>query len=319
VELTQKLFRQRLELLHEILHVPERLQRLQTTLHEKGVECAFIVPLLEIILEFDAVADVEYERPSETKHGQRFDFLVGGELLIETKALNTELDDHIKQLERYLTGNDAIKYGILTNGVDYEVWMKKSFVEQTAKVEIPHAPSVVKVLEYSLAEDSVDTFLRDISVFAKPVYAKTFVAMASVAAYYATGGRGRPPNVHEDKNTDAAIKERIRAAVSVEKGVYYNDVTGGKLAVGQRLGYRDECVEIVVEVTNTGSVVMKKSCANILDVAQAYRSGWGPMVGLMEKWMKEDLEFRDPLEIIRLAKNSQRLHNKSQYQFKPMK
>jgi hypothetical protein len=105
----------------------------------------------------------------------------------------------------------------------------------------------------------------------------------------------------------------------VQKGVYYDDVMSGKLSAGDKLRYKSDCVEITVEVTDTGTVILKKDAANVLDMVQAIKEGWVGMITLIaEKWSKQDTEFQDPHEIVKLALNKQRLFGKDQYVFEPL-
>ena len=54
-------------------------------------------------------------------------------------------------------------------------------------------------------------------------------------------------------------------------------------------------------------------------MVQAIKDGWAAMITLIaEKWCKQDTEFQDPHEIIRLALNKQRLYGKEQYVFEPV-
>ena len=50
-------------------------------------------------------------------------------------------------------------------------------------------------------------------------------------------------------------------------------------------------------------------------------AGWGSMISLiMEKWGETDTEFQDPIDIIKLALNKQKLHHQDEHRkaFKPL-
>lgn len=224
MELTQKTFSDRLELLrHLATEKPEDLEARKASLHEKGVECAVIVPLLEVILDFDALSDVTYEQSSVSHHGQRFDFLIDGKLLVEAKDLGANLDEHFKQVTTYIQKNTDINYGILTNGIEFQIWVERSFIEAVGNTQLPHTAKVAKVFELSLQNDSVQFILDVFSLLAKGIYEQTFGTVANVAAYYASGSRGRPPVLHNDKTIDEELRNRIRDAVVIQKGVFYED------------------------------------------------------------------------------------------------
>lgn len=325
LELTEKSFVTRLEALQALAKAdaksqPEealRFQQVISRLHEKGVECAIVVPLLEIVLDFDAM-DIGYEQESTSKHGQRFDFLLEGKFLVECKALGANLDEHRKQISRYIQGNNEINYGLLTNGIDYQFWIQKTYLEKVAGSDLRHTDAVACILELSLQRDNSQFLLDAIRIFSKKSYVQTFEAIASVAGYYAAGSRGKPRNVHEDRKINEELRERIRSAVVVTKGVFYDDVVNGKLAAGTLLRFADDCVSITVEVTETGTVILRKGGANVLNMVLAMKEGWEAMIPLaMGKWLEADTEFQDPLELIKIALNRQRLTNKERYIFRP--
>ena len=317
MELTQKTFMERLERLQFVVREkPEELEQLRDSLHEKGVECAIIVPLLETVLDFNAVTDVSYEQSSPKHHRQRFDFLVDGHLLIEAKELGANLDDHYKQVSEYIFKNNAIDFGILTNGIEYQVWVQREFIERVTGTKLPHTDRVTKVFELSLLTDPVQFLLDAFSLFAKSSYESSFKTIAAVTGYYASGSRGRPPVLHTDKAVDEELRSRIREASVIQKGVYFDDVESGKLSAGDKLRFRNECVEITVEVTATGTVILKKDGANVIDMMVAIRKGWSPIIPLIaEKWSKADTEFQDTLQIIKLGLNKQKLYGQDKYAF----
>ena len=80
----QKIFQQRL---NKILDDQDKDSPVYSgKLREKGVEYSIILPLLETILNFDPIDDIEYECNSNQVHGQRFDFLLDGCFVVESKS-----------------------------------------------------------------------------------------------------------------------------------------------------------------------------------------------------------------------------------------
>jgi len=324
MELTQKSFKERIkELRHFASEDQEKFETLRDALHEKGVECAILIPLIETIMEFDTLNDVKYEQSSDREYHQRFDFLLDNRFLIEAKALGTNLDDHYSQIKKYIIGNDNINYGLLTNGVDFQIWIQKSYIEEIIKNKLEHTKNVVKVLEVSLTDsfgfDSVELIVDTLSLFKKSTYTISFESIASIAGYYASGSRGKPKILHENKEIDRFLKDKIKELVSIQKGIYYEDIMNKRISPGDKLQFKNDCVEITVEVTETGTVILKKNSANVKDQIKALEDGWGKLISLItEKWSKDDTEFTDPIEIIKLALDVQRLHGKEKYHFKSL-
>lgn len=317
MELTQKTVKDRLICLRQLIEeTPEKFEILKGALHEKGVECAIIIPLIETVLEFDTLYDVKYEHSSEKEYHQRFDFLLCDKFLIEAKPLDTNLDGHYKQIGKYLSKNENINYGLLTNGIVFQVWVQKAYIESVSKNKLDHSQSVIKVLEVSLSEDTVDLVLDTLTLFKKSIYENSFESIASIAGYYASGSKGKPRILHDKKETDKEIKDKIKDLVSIQKGVYYDDVKNKEISPGDKLQFKNDFVEITVEVTKTGTVILKKYSANIVDLIKAQEAGWKKLIYLItERWSKEDTEFIDPIEIIKLALDTQRLHGKEKYKF----
>lgn len=317
MELTQKTFTERLDHLRDlVINDQEKFEKLRGSLHEKGVECAIIIPLIETVLEFDGLNDVKYEQSSEREYHQRFDFLIESKFLIEAKALGTNLDEHYKQIARYITKNENINYGLLTNGVDFQIWVQKSFIEKFTNTELIHTHPVEKVLEVSLSTDTSKLVLDTLSLFKKSTYENSFESIASIAGYYASGSRGRAKLLHNVKDTDRFLKDRIKDLVSIQKGVYYDDIINKRISPGDKLQFKNDFVEITVEVTKTGTVILRKNSANVINQITAMEAGWGKLISLiMDKWSKGDTEFTDTIEIIKLALNTQRLHGKEKYTF----
>jgi hypothetical protein len=316
MELTQKNLGKRLETLQIYLKDPLKFSILSERLHEKGVECSIIVPIVEVVLDFDALEHVDYEKFSVTKYGQRFDFVLDGCFLIEAKPLDANLHDHYEQIDRYLKGNEEILYGILTNGVVYQVWIKKGLLEESGKCSLSHTRDVVKVLEMSLREDSPQKILEVLSLFKRDNYRNSFAQIAAIARKYVLGGSGRIPIVGDDRILGEELRARIKSAVIIEKGVYYDDVVNGRMSIGDRLCYKNHCVEIVVEVTETGGVWLRKGDANVTNLKAAMDEDWAPILKMIqETWSKDDTPYLDPLEIIKKARGKDKLYHKEQYRF----
>lgn len=321
MELTQKSFSQRLTDLQNIVLNPEQKDflRYKKQLHEKGVECALLIPMLEVVMDFDTFSDVAYEQASKQKNSQRFDFLLQNKFLVEAKELNANLDAHYKQIQRYIFDNTDINYGMLTNGIDFQIWVQKSYIEKISNTTLPHTDNVTKVFDFSIREEKEGPkFVLDVlSIFRKEKFEETFRSIASVAGAYASSKRGKKTNLHDDIKIDKRLHNKIQEAISIKKGIYYEEIRNNNMSPGETLIFEDNCVKIAVEVTETGTVILEKGGANILDFNKALESGWAPMTTrIAEEWSKEPTEFQDPIEIIKLGKNIQKLHRKELYEFK---
>lgn len=157
--------------------------------------------------------------------------------------------------------------------------------------------------------------MAGLSLLTKDSYKESFDAIASIAA---KEGRGGPRVLLKKKDLNEKLLKRIKSLVGVTTGRYFDDLTAKKVSPGQRLCYEDRCVEITVEVTATGMVLLRKGAANVTNANVARDEGWGELVNLVAKgpWPPQDMEFQDPLEIIRQAKDKKKLHKQDTFKFK---
>ena len=325
MELTEAVFEQRIEELRKIYNSEDddKFKKLSSTLKEKGVECSIIVPIIEIFLNFNTFSgDVEYEASSKARNDQRLDFLIDEKFIIEVKKLGSNLDDHYKQIREYIKLNDDISYGILTNGVDYQIWIQKSFIERKTDKKVPQIKEeVIKVFELSLVDDSVQFFKDSLSIFKKKNYEKSFKKLASLVEIYTTteNRKGGTAKLHGDIGVNKELKDRIKKEVSPKIGIYYKDLETGKLKSGDKLVYQDDCVIIPVEITSKGNVKLRKGTANVTNFIKAQQNGWIDFITLIsDQWLKSDAEFNDPIEIIKVATGKQRL-KRNKYKFNKIK
>ena len=321
-ELTRQVFEARLEELRRLKTSDQQKDQdkfleLKEKLSEKGVECTIITPLIEMVLEFDPVLDVRYEEPSEIKHGQRFDFLLDDRFLIEVKRLGANLVDAYDQIGKYLGTNPKLEYGILANGIDYEVFLRKDFIEQHMNGKLKHIDKpVVKVLDLSLEDHKTQDLLTGLSVFKKDQYQERFKKLATIVARIVDGGSGALGYLHDDKEMDNLLKERIKSLVQVKRGIYWEDVDSGKRKEGDKLCFKNQCIEITVEITKRGTVILKENGANVTNFLLAKEQGWGAIITLLEQyWSKQETEFEDPLDIVRQARGMQKLQKQHLYPF----
>ncbi len=289
---------------------------LQSGLREKGVECAIIIPLLEIVLDFDPVSDVKYQQASNTRNDQRFDFLIGTNFLVEAKQLGSRLQNHYPQIENYVRYNPDICYGLLTNGINYELWLKRDLIQRATRFELfDYITPVVKVLKFSLKTDETEVVLKGLSAFKRDIYERSFAAIAAYAARFC--GRqmqaSPPPKLHNTNQLDQLLKDRIRDTVTINRGVYF----GTGVAPGTRLHYKDNGVEITAEVTATGTVILRKNGLNVYSLATAMNAGFREIVDLLGKSTRLDMEYKDPIDIIKAAKGVQKLFKRNLYRFDP--
>jgi len=311
-----KTFRQRLQKIIEDQASESPI--LPNKLKEKGVESALLLPLLEDILGFDPVDDIEYEVTSKDVYKQRFDFLIDKRFVVESKALNTNLDKKcINQIKEYIAKNSIINYGILTNGFQFVFLIQKSFIEKIANdgEEIKGArQSVYNVLNIQ-ADD--DFFYDIITLFSKPTYDETFKAIAKFAFRQLVIKRGPTSAIASDRNLDEYIKNLIDEKMDFKQGYYLSDIRSGNMQSGDKLKYEDKYIKIIVEVQPDGTIKLPKGNIEIKDFNGIMKSGeFLNLMDYIKEWYEQEQVFEDPRELFRAATG--KLKISKGYAFKPI-
>lgn len=290
-------YKERIEML--VKKEPEGL--LPGRLNEKGVECALLLPLLEEIMEFDPLLDIEYEFSSEQKNGQRFDFLLSGEFIVEAKSLNVDLGGKIdEQLILYIRTNDKVDFGFITNGWEYIFYLKKKYIERIDNEgqDIPEAlEPVYKVLSISITDQH---FIEIMKLFAKDAYRNTFKSFAKYLHGAFDSRIGKRAKIHDDKELDAYIKRIIDSNIETNKGYYFSDIVGKKITVGQKMSYKCREFEIHIEIQKDGRCKLPKDGIKILNMPKLMEERtYLEMLRLaVTEWNARETIFDSPYDIV---------------------
>jgi hypothetical protein len=311
--LNEASFFQRIDKIKELLSSEEHQDNIITSLQEKGVECAILTPLFEILLGFDALTDIKYEYTSTNKFN-RFDFLIDNRFIVEAKRLNSPLSSLHKQISDYIEYHDEIPYGMLSNGSEYAFFIQKSFIKEFLgpedKLKITFKKNVFHVFSLSIFDVK---FIEVIKLFSKDQYHQIFSNIARYALTRINNSRGT--KICDDKELNQYLQEKISEAMDICPGAYFKEIQDGKLKIGDSLVYEDECVKIPVLIENDGRVKLKKGTVIVKDFMKIIDNEFSPLIDLVKnEWKNEDVIFDDTSEIIKIATGRERLR-KGQYDF----
>jgi len=276
-------------------------------LNEKGVECSILIPLFETILGFDSLKDIEYEATSE-KWSDRFDFLIENRFVIEAKRLNTPFKSYIKkQIEEYIFHHNNIKYGILSNGREYAVFVKKSFIKEflnpEKKFQINMDKNVLHLLTLSINDDN---FFEAIKIFSKDTYHEMFSRLAKYAITQIN--KTRKTKIHDDKELNCLLQEKISKTIDVQHGQFLKEIQDGKINVDQQLTYNNGFLKITVIVQKDGRILLEKGQANVFDMKKAMESNFEPMIKLVtDDWKNKSILFTSIDELIKTATGKKKM------------
>lgn len=282
-------------------------------LKEKGVEYALILPILDNLLGFDPLEDIEYETSSTTMNNQRFDFLLDKCFVVECKSLENPLNnDNISQVYNYISKNKNINYGILTNGLRFEFFMQKNYIENIANNgdEIINFEKDVYNILKTKADD--DDFYDVIQLFSKQNYSATFEAIAKYVFKQLELTKGKDPVIVANKELNDNLKYKISKKLNINHGFYFKDIKKGNIEPGTELGYSDEYIGFKVIVQSDGTLLMPKGTMRI-DANKIIEDGvFYPVFENFKKWYyNEDRIFKGPKTIFREASGKSKIHNKN--------
>lgn len=287
-------------------------------LNEKGVECAIILPIVEILWGFDALKDVEYESSSKERNDQRFDLLIENRFLVESKKLGVDLEQMKKQVEGYIISNNNINYGVLTNGFEYIFFLQKSFIKgflgPEKEMGIPIGRDVIPVLTITI--DDHDNFIPIMKLFAKGLYDHQFRRIAEFVL--SVHNQGKVWQLTTDSKVNDVLKQKIKDELDIKKGVFLSDIQKGDRRIGDVLVFKTDDLSISISREPDGRVRLPKNGAVILNMNNVLNSDFRPMIELvMHDWSTHDTYFDDPYDIIRQALGKKKLHRKDKYSFLP--
>jgi hypothetical protein len=323
MELTEKNYKERLDYVIETNH--EKGNEIDSRMREKGVECSLIMPLVEVILNFDAVKDIEYEESSDIVR-QRFDFLLDKKLLIEAKRLSESVNDHLQQASDYIFKNDDIDYGILTNGWEYAVLLQRDYIqrianegkaiEQLKSKKVIHAFSIN--IDENISNDNEGTsedFIKTIKMFSKENYETTFRQLAKfiMRCYQVT--QGAAYTLHDNKKINLHLQQKVSNRHREQKGTFYRDIETGVFTEGEILFFEDDYISLEVKLDALGKVILepdKLIAKNLNEIVDSQHYNILPKIIYEERWNKEKRVFEDYKDIFRKITGRKRI-SESQY------
>ena len=325
MELTEKTFKERLKRLEECVNDQgEKLATLDKKWREKGVECAIIIPLIEIIMEFDFFNQVEFELSSTDFNNQRMDFVLDGKFIIEAKRLCEDIRSHIPQIDRYMK-SDSVKFAILTNGIQFMVFIKVDHISEIlyklgARENIKDCKNYlrergidgnyIKVLDINYIDIEIDYFLSIFSSFSPHLYKETFDKISRyILAYYSIYGK-KNLKLHTEIKIDKLLKKKIEESIPyISKGYYHNKEgfnVGDVLVFDE---YEDEGVKIFVRINKDWGVdVMLERCDYNPIKASRKAAKYRKVIDVFKGWVAQnDISYVNPAEIIKEIKGNTKI------------
>jgi hypothetical protein len=323
MELTEKELTARLNQIIGFQTNDEHWGTIKENLREKGVECAIIVPILDVLLNFNPLTDIEYEVTNPMVNGQRFDFVLIGKIVIEVKRIEEALPDHYQQITDYLVKSDK-ECGILTNGYEFWVILTENYIRRIAnegqKVENLGNKKAIRVMRFSidaLEKGNCEFFSKFIKYFSKEKIEDNLKKIAWYALSVLVGRRG--PYLDDDKEINKFIQDNIRENCTINKGSYFEEVKNGTYEIGQELYFEDTAVDLKIKVIvqEFGLIKLPKDGIVIGDFTKLQESKeYANLFTLLaEKWNLKEEIYSDYKEIFKKITGKNKIYEK--YHFSP--
>ncbi|ORJ55887.1 type I restriction enzyme HsdR N-terminal domain-containing protein [Geothermobacter hydrogeniphilus] len=307
MELTEQSFRDRLSYLSRAkIEKDEEWNDIVRRLKEKGVEYCIVLPLFEVVLGFDPLKDVKMEQGSDEYSNQRFDFVITPQennhysLIIEAKSLlETNLKKHEEQITKYMRDNQEYPWGILTNGFEWHFFLSKKYIEFKFNDDRPldnyKSNKIFNVLSLSLSDENFIEIMQgmrkgDLGTFWHNMAKYTYATIA--------GGRGKRPNIHNNRSINEYISEQIKEAVEIKTGEYWDLIQSGKMNKGDKVFCKNNFIDLTFELDSGGRLILKPKRANTHDFAEFIKH-CSNAVELLTAWQGSTNTFTDRSQVVK--------------------
>ncbi|MFX0199935.1 MAG: hypothetical protein ACFFCW_27750 [Candidatus Hodarchaeota archaeon] len=241
---------------------------------EAGLKSVFIVPLFERVLGYDPLIDMAFEFKLPATGGEYLDILLQDSLVIETKRFNLLSDDKQrkkahKEIRRYLSPDDSISFGILTDGVIWDFFMEKRFLERYGN-NTEKVPPIREDIPLCFSLNSFDDgFLDDMSIFHAKGFYRNMKYLAACIVHRALRKPGAKAwyklfsaleNAQRQKICGDKIAVKIEDRFRSETGEFKDDPS----MIGKTLQWEDEFLRLSVIVQPRGKIKVDLSNSNTI-------------------------------------------------------
>ncbi len=261
---------------------------LVSRLAEKGIECYIIAPALDAWFRADLIESVSYEVSSERRNDQRFDFVVDDVGVIEAKSLKGQISQYEEQIKEYLQDNPKYHYGVLTNGIDWEVWLNCSTSDDLRDCRI-FAP--IKVAHFDLRdEEKREKCVLALCKFRRETREDFLASLKNCVKRIKRGGMGPWPRHDHDRELNEFIQNAIPRQIEPRRTQYIQAIQREEIVPGTILTHHEDYAEVSIKVREDGSVSLALEGIKILDNARMARS-WPNVFSVMEELTRTELSF----------------------------
>lgn len=235
---------------------------------EAGLKSVLIVPLFKNLLEYNPLVDMAFEAKLPSTGGDYLDILLQDSLVIEAKRFNLLSSDKKrkrarKEIRRYLAPDDNIFFGILTDGISWEFFMERRFIERYGH-DGKKIPLIREEIPLCFSFKSFeDGFLDNMRIFHSKGFFRNMKFLAKCIANRALRKPGAPAwhnlfttleNAQLQKICGDNLKTKIEDTFRYETGEYFEQIRSKEIRVGVKFQWEDKFLRLGVIVQPNGAV-----------------------------------------------------------------
>lgn len=278
--------------------VLDRINRLSTLvanhpaqadcLAEKGIECYIIAPAIDAWLHSDLLNNVSYEVTSVRRNDQRFDFVVDNEGVIEAKSLRNPISQYEEQILGYLLENPEYRFGILTNGLDWQIWLNCSEFCSDPDCEITRP---IKVASMDFREqDKQENLIKTLCKLRPDTRNSFLMNLRACVRRIIVRGMGPWPKVDHDRELNEFIKNIIRRQIEQRPTQYLQLIQRDEVRPGAVFIHREDFAEISITIKGNGTIALSLGGIKIYNAEKTMRL-WPNITSIMEELKRTELVF----------------------------
>ena len=284
---------------------------------EAGLKSVLVVPVLKSLLEYNPLLDMAFEAKLLSTGGEYLDILLQDSLVVEVKRFNLLSNDKKrkkarKEIRRYLTPDDNIFFGILTDGAEWEFFMERRFIERYGN-DGQKIPLIRDEIPLCFTFNSFDDgFLDDMRIFHSKGFFRNMKFLAKCIAHRALRRPGAPAwhnlfstleNAQRQKICGDNLRAKIEDTFRYETGEYFEQVNAKELRPGVKFQWEDDFLRLGIIVQSNGAV--KIDLSNTFVKPEKQHGVLKPYPNIIEKlfntWVQneEDCIYGTRIELLR--------------------
>jgi len=303
----------------------DAIDRIQVSIKEDGVKALLVVPILYDYLGYNKIDNYRFEDPQSSAHSFA-DIILKDVFLIELKRFGILNDQQEKakaekQIKNYIQNQkDNINYGLLTDGITWELFIDKKYIEKhgndekdiseidlsvppcfTFKIEDENFLNILVIFHADCLEENIKRIL------CKAIANKTMNVPGRVAL---TSMFAKLENTQLAASCEQYLYGQITENFKIEKGEYYDHIINKSKKPDETIFFEDELIYIEGKITKNGKIIINPLKCKMKENQQEAAKKYSNLVTLLfSSWPsgEEACTYPDRKSIIKAILNQRKL------------